>query len=84
MIYVTGLSKEFEMTEKTVEHNKRARGLWILAMVNVGIWAIAMIAMVFLIQKSPAAKGLYPILGGGIGVGIALISAIAKFQKKDE
>lgn len=72
------------MTEETREHNKRARGLWTLAMVNVAIWAIAMIAMVFLIQKSPAAKGLYPILASGTGVGIAMISVLAKFQKKDE
>jgi uncharacterized membrane protein YpjA len=51
-----------------------------LAMVNVGIWAIAMIAMVFLIQDSPAAKGLFPILGGGVAVAILLLSTISKLE----
>lgn len=41
------------------------RLMYILSMVNVGIWAIAMIAMVILMQDSPGVKGLYPILGGG-------------------
>jgi hypothetical protein len=56
------------------------RTVYVLAIVNVSIWAIAMIAMVFLIQTSASAKGLYPILGGGIAVGIALLSKISKSE----
>lgn len=49
-----------------------------LTMANVVIWAIAMIAMVFLIQDAPVVKKIYPILGGGTAVGVALISKISK------
>ena len=60
------------------DDNKRAAST--LAKVNLGIWAIAMIAMVFLIQDAPSAKRLFPILGGGIAVGILLISAVSKLE----
>lgn len=61
--------------------NNSKRSTYILAMVNVGIWAIAMIAMVFLIQDAPGIKKLFPILGAGTAVGIALIGSIAKLNK---
>jgi hypothetical protein len=60
--------------------SKKQKSAYTLAMVNVGIWAIAMIAMVFLMQDYPGAKGLFPILGGGIAVGISLISAISGLE----
>jgi len=66
------------MTEKSENVIKRARGMWILAMVNSGIWAISIIALVFVIQHSPGAKGLFPILAGGTSVSIVLISALSK------
>ncbi len=44
-------------------------------MVNTGIWALATIALVFVINDYPGAKGMYPILGGGMAVSIALITA---------
>ena len=61
-----------------LEDNKKST--YILAMVNVGIWAIAMIAMVFLMQDAPSAKGLFPILGGGAAVGILLIARISRLE----
>jgi hypothetical protein len=66
------------MTEETGDSNKRVSNLWILAMVNVGIWAISIIALVFVMQDSPGAKGLFPILGGGTAVAIALFSALLR------
>jgi hypothetical protein len=38
------------MTEETGDRNKCKHGLWILAMVNSGIWAISIIALVFVMQ----------------------------------
>ena len=61
--------------------NKARRSTYILAMVNVSIWAIAIIAMIFLSQDSPIIKRIFPILAGGTAVGIALISSIAKSNK---
>ena len=52
--------------------------MYTLAMVNVSIWAIAIVGMVFLMQDAPHAKGLFPILAGGTAVGVALISVISK------
>ena len=68
------------MAKESGDRDKRARGLWVLANVNVGIWAIAIIALVFVMQHSPAAKGMSPILGGGIAVGVSLIAASAKLR----
>ena len=56
------------------------KSTYVLAMVNVGIWAIAMIAMIFLIQDAPSAKGLFPILGGGVAVGLLLIAKISRSE----
>lgn len=68
------------MAEETKSRERRARGLWVLANVNVGIWAIAIIAMVFVMQHSPAVKRVFPILAGGVAVGVSLISASAKLR----
>ena len=56
--------------------SKAKRSTYILSMINVGIWAIAIIAMLFLTQDAPIIKRIFPILGGGTAVGIALISSI--------
>jgi hypothetical protein len=49
-------------------------------MVNTGIWALAMIALVFGINDYPGAEGKYPILGGGMAVSITLITATKKIR----
>lgn len=54
------------------------RSLFMLAMVNAGVWAISMVALVFVMQHSPSAKGMFPILGGGIAVAVALLSLISR------
>lgn len=66
------------MTQAAGDRNKRVRNLWVLAMVNLGIWTISIIALVFLMQHSPGAKRLFPILAGGTAVAIALFSALLK------
>jgi hypothetical protein len=67
-----------ENTNVTLEKQKRS--MYILAMINVGIWAVSVIGMVFLIQDAPNVKMLFPILGGGISVGVVLISTISKLK----
>ena len=56
----------------------RIRSLYTLAMVNTGIWTISMIALVFVIQRSPSAKGLFVILICGLGVSVNLLTTIRK------
>jgi flagellar basal body-associated protein FliL len=68
------------MTQETDDRDKRVSSLWILAMVNVFIWAVSIIAMVFVMQHSPAIKKLYPVLAGGTVVSIILFSALLKLR----
>lgn len=59
---------------------KKARALYILATVNAGIWAIAMIALVVLLENKGNTRGLFPILAGGMAVAIALISSASNIE----
>lgn len=63
------------------ERNKRVRNLWILAMVNVGIWAVSIIALVFVMQHFTGVKRLFPILAGRAVVAIDLLSALLKSRQ---
>jgi hypothetical protein len=65
------------MTVKT-SRQRAAQAHYTLAFVNLGIWAISIVALVFVIQHAPSAKGLFPMLGGGSAVGIALLSGLGK------
>lgn len=66
------------MAEETPKSGESTRGLYTLAMVNAGVWAVAMIALVFVIQRAPSAKGLFVILAAGVGVSVSLVSAIGR------
>jgi hypothetical protein len=50
-------------------------------MVNVGIYAIGLITLVFIVQKGGNAKGMYVILASGIAVGVQIIAMISKLKK---
>jgi len=60
--------------------SKQKRGLRTLAMVNVGIWAVALIALVILLQRGGNLRGMYVILAGGTVIGIQIIAAISKLK----
>ena len=45
------------------------------------IWGISIIALIFVINRMPGAKGMFPILGGGVAVGVALLSTIQRFKQ---
>ena len=66
------------MADETGKVANRIRGLYTLAMVNAGIWAISIIALVFVIQRAPSAKGLFVILAGGVAVSVSLLAALGK------
>jgi hypothetical protein len=67
------------MNEKKL--STQLKGLYTAAMANVGIWAIAMIALAILLQKGGNLKGMFVILAGGTAVGIQIIAAISKLRK---
>lgn len=67
------------MPEKPGNGNEKLdRSLTVLAMVNAGVWALSLIALVFVLQRCPSAKGLFPILAGGSAVATLLISTIRR------
>jgi uncharacterized membrane protein YpjA len=72
--------RKIAMSESTL--NKQIKGLYTAAMVNVGIWALAMIALVVLLQKGGNLKGMFVILAGGSAVGIQIIALVSKLRKE--
>jgi uncharacterized membrane protein YpjA len=62
--------------------NQELKSLYTIAMVNVGIWAIGLIALVFVLEKGGSAKGMYVILAGGTAVGIQIIALISKLRNR--
>jgi hypothetical protein len=70
--------EEKPLAEEAGKLGDRTRGLYPLAVVNVIIWAIAIIGLVFVIQRAPSAKGLFVILAGGVAVSVVLLSALGK------
>jgi hypothetical protein len=64
------------------EMSKQRKGLYTLAMVNASIWAISLIALVVLLQKSGNLKGMFVILAGGTAVAIQLIAMISKLNNQ--
>jgi len=65
----------------SISEVKSVKTTIILAMINAGIWAISIIAMVILSYQAPVVKKLFPILAGGTAVGIALIATVRKSNK---
>lgn len=68
----------------TLSHNaldKLTRSLYSLAWVNLAIWTIAMIALIFVVDRCPGAKGMFVILAGGTGTGISLLSLVHRHRK---
>ena len=61
--------------------HQQIKGLYTIALVNVGIWALALIALAILLQKGGNMKGMYVILAGGTGVGIQIIALISRLKK---
>lgn len=60
--------------------SEKLKALHILSMVNIGIWAIGLIAMVYILENGGSVKGLYVILAGGTAVGIQIISMVSKLR----
>jgi len=56
------------------------RGLITLAYVNLAIWSISTIALVFVLGKYPGVKGFYPIFATGTVIGIILLSRLQKLR----
>jgi uncharacterized membrane protein YpjA len=67
---------------KYAEMNKQNKGLYTLAMANLGIWAIAMIALIILLEKGGNLKGMFVIFISGTGIGIQILSRISNLKNE--
>jgi len=70
------------MKEETGNHKKNIRSIRMLAIVNVIIWSISMLALIIIMQRAPTAKGMIPIPAGGGAVGINMIAMVAKLGRE--
>ena len=52
--------------------------LRVAVIVNVIIWIISIIALIIIVGRFPGAKGMFPILAAGLGIGLILLSSIKK------
>jgi hypothetical protein len=70
------------MSDAKSEQAKLARSAHIFAMVNVAIWGLAIIAMVVVMERGSSVRGMFPILAGGVAVGISLISVVTRLGQQ--
>jgi hypothetical protein len=63
-----------------MDRSKRRRALYTLAMVNVAIWAIGLIALVIVLERGSSPRGMFVILAAGAAVGTQLIATVAKSE----
>lgn len=64
------------------EMSKQKKGLYTLAMANLGIWAIAMIALIILLEKGGNLKGMFVIFISGTAIGIQIISRLSNLKNE--
>jgi len=63
------------------EREKFTSRMLLLARVNVVIWVISIIALIFVISNTSMAKGMFPILASGIAIGVQLTSMTERNKK---
>jgi hypothetical protein len=63
------------------DHYSNVKSIFRLAIVNSALWALAIVALVFVIQDYPGVKGFFTILAGGSTIATILLLALIKLQK---
>ena len=61
--------------------DSKLRALRIAALANAVVWICSIIALIIIMQKDSSVKGLFPILAGGLGVGMVLFSIVQKYGR---
>jgi len=55
-----------------------SRALFMAALANEALWALSVIALIFVIRRCPSAKGLFVILAAGLVAASAITAALPK------
>jgi len=75
------------MGENNMDRDRLSKDLKMLnavALANIAIWTIGLIALVFILQKGGNTKGLFVILVSGMAVGIQILTRISKLKKNND
>jgi len=75
------------MGENNMDRDRLSKDLKMLnavALANIAIWTIGLIALVFILQKGGNTKGLFVILASGMAVGIQILTRISKLKKNND
>ena len=68
-------------TEKYYKNSSTlSRMLRIGIIANATVWVCSIIALILIMQSSSSGKGLFPILAGGLGVSVMLVSIVQKLR----
>ena len=68
-------------TEKYIKNSSTlSRVLRIGVIANAIVWVCSIIALIFIMQNASSEKGLFPILAGGLGVAVMLVSIVQKLR----
>ena len=63
---------------ETKSRRDAARWFYRAALANATLWMLSVVALIFVMQRSPAVGGLFMILAGGTAVGRALVAFAPK------
>ncbi len=63
---------------ETTRREKLVNTLYIAALTNALLWALSIIALIFVIQRCSSAKGLFVILAGGVAAASTIIAVVRK------
>lgn len=66
------------MADETRSRTEAARWLYRAALANAVLWALSIVALIFVVPRAPSAKGLFVILAGGTAVGTAIVALVRK------
>ena len=61
--------------------DSKLRALRIAASANAVVWICSIIALIIIMQNASSEKGLFPILAGGLGLGMVLFSIVQKYGR---
>jgi hypothetical protein len=64
--------------DETNNRKPVSRTLSAAAIANAVLWVLAIIALIFVIQRCPSAKGLFIILAAGLAAASALLAMLRK------
>ena len=70
-----------DLDKVEMRSDSKLRVLRIAASANAVVWICSIIALIIIMQNASSEKGLFPILAGGLGVGMVFFSIVQKYGR---